>query len=34
MSHLVHQHLAALLIAVAVAIAGYLLLRRRRARPA
>ena len=30
MSHLVHQHLAALLIAVAVAIAGYLLLRRRR----
>jgi membrane protein YqaA with SNARE-associated domain len=34
MSRLVHQHLAALLIAVAVAIAGYLLLRRRRARPA
>ena len=30
MSHLVHQHLAALLIAVAVALAGYLLLRRRR----
>ncbi|HEX6905124.1 MAG TPA: VTT domain-containing protein [Terriglobales bacterium] len=30
MSHLVHQHLAALLIAVAVASAGYLLLRRRR----
>ncbi|HLX74471.1 MAG TPA: VTT domain-containing protein [Terriglobales bacterium] len=34
MSHLVHQHLAALLIAVAVALAGYLLLRRRRGRPA
>ncbi len=34
MSHLVHQHLAALLIAVAVALAGYLLLRRRRIRPA
>ncbi len=34
MGHLVHQHLAALLIAVAVAIAGYVLLRRRRARPA
>lgn len=33
-SHLVHQHLAALLIAVAVAIVGYLLLRRRRARTA
>ena len=32
MSRLVHQHLAALLIAVAVAIVGYLLLRRRRAR--
>ena len=34
MGHLVHQHLAALLIAVAVAVAGYVLLRRRRARPA
>lgn len=34
MSHLVHQHLAALLIALAAALAGYLLLRRRRARPA
>ena len=30
MGHLVHQHLAALLIAVAVAVAGYVLLRRRR----
>ncbi|HKU20173.1 MAG TPA: VTT domain-containing protein [Terriglobales bacterium] len=30
MSHLVHQHLAALPIALAVAIAGYLLLRRRK----
>jgi membrane protein YqaA with SNARE-associated domain len=33
MSHLVHQHRAALLIALAAALAGYLLLRRRRARP-
>lgn len=28
--HLVHQHLAALLLAVVVAVAGYVLLRRRR----
>jgi membrane protein YqaA with SNARE-associated domain len=34
MGHLVHQHLAAMLIALAVAITGYVLLRRRRARPA
>ena len=32
-AHLVHQHLAALLIAVAAAIAGYMLLRRRRRPP-
>jgi membrane protein YqaA with SNARE-associated domain len=32
--HLVHQHLAALLIALAVVIVGYVLLRRLRARPA
>ena len=32
MSHLVHQHLAALLIALGLAMVGYLLLRRRRAR--
>jgi uncharacterized membrane protein YdjX (TVP38/TMEM64 family) len=30
MAHLVHQHLAALLIALGVAVAGYLLLRRLR----
>jgi membrane protein YqaA with SNARE-associated domain len=34
MTHLVQQHLAALLIALAVIIGGYVLLRRRRARPA
>ena len=32
-THLVQQHLAALLLALAAAVAGYLLLRRRRARP-
>jgi len=33
-AQLVHQHLAALLIAVVAIVVGYLLLRRRRTRPA
>ena len=34
MSHLVHEHLAALLLAIGAIVAGYLLLHRLRARPA